>query len=302
MIVPTMLAAGVAAVLLLLVAGVIFMAGQPSSSVERAATGSLSPVANLQASDYHSLVVDPKDADRVWFGSHTGIQESTDGGRTWHVKAGMSGDAMSMARPVSDPTTIYVAGHDIFKRSSDGGSTWRDLSTDLPGTDLHGFAAEPADGKHVYALVAGAGMFASTDGGDHWQPLAAQPPGATGALAVATDNASKSSTLYTVTGLGVMRSQNAGGSWHPANGDLPQGRDGVRALLAVPGKPQELYAGAANGLYHTGNGGSTWQRVALEGQDVVALAASQSAPLRVYALSAAGAVFRLEGAALGNNQ
>ena len=295
-----MLAIGVAA--LLLVAGVVLMTRQPSDSAGQTSTGSLSPVANLQASDYHSLVVDPNNADRVWFGSHSGIRESTDGGRTWRALAGMSGDAMSMARPASDPTRVYIAGHDVFKRSSDGGATWHDVSTDLPGTDLHGFAADPAEGKHLFTLVAGAGLYESTDGGDHWQPLAAQPPGAMGALAIAAGTAGSSSTLYAVTSLGVMRSQDAGKSWHPANGDLPQGRDGVRSLLTVPDKPQQLYAGAANGIYRTTDGGTTWQRVALQGQAVSALAASQSGPLRVYALAAAGAVFRLEGAALGTAQ
>ena len=298
--VPVILVVGVAA--LLLIAGAILLTRQPTGSSGQPPAVALTPISNLQASDYHSLVVDPKDADRVWFGSHTGIQESTNGGHTWTPLAGMSGDAMSMSWPVSDATTVYIAGHNVFKRSTDGGRSWQDVRTDLSGTDLHGFAVDPANGKHLLALVVGAGLHESTDGGDHWQPVPAQPPGATGALAVALGNSPDPPTLYAMTGLGVMRSQDAGKSWHPANGELPQGQDGVRALLSVPGKTQELYAGTSNGLYHTNDAGSTWQQTVLVGRDIIALAASQSGTLRVYALAADGAVFRLEGTTLGSTQ
>ncbi len=294
---PAILVAGAAVLLVAL--GVLLLTRQSTGSSGPTPTGALSPVANLQASDYHSLAVDPTNADRVWFGSHNGIQESTDGGHTWSPLAGMSGDAMNMAMPATIPAAVYVAGHDIFKRSIDGGRSWQDVKSNLPGTDMHGFTVDPANGKHVFALVVGVGLNESTDGGDHWQPLPAQPPGATGALAVASGNPP---ALYAMTSLGVMRSQDAGKSWHPANGDLPQGRDGVRALLSVPSKSQELYVGTANGLYHTNDAGATWQQAGLAGENIIALAASQSGPQRVYALTASGAVFRLEGAALGNRQ
>ncbi len=253
------------------------------------------PVANLQASDYHSLAVSPRDSNVVWFGSHTGVQESSDAGVSWHPLPGVSGDAMSIARPASDVARVYIAGHNIFKRSTDGGATWQDVQTDLPGTDLHGFAANAEDAQHLYALVAGQGVFESSDGGSHWQPLPAQPPGAQGSLASAGGT---SPALYTVTALGVMRSLDAGKGWHPASSGLPEGPSDVRSLVSVPGKPQELYAGTASGLYHTVDGGTTWSQRALAGESIVALAAGQSGALRLYALTAGGAVFRLEGAAL----
>jgi len=210
----------------------------------------------------------------------------------------MSGDAMSMAIPPTDPSRVYIAGHDVFKRSTDGGRTWQDVQTDLPGTDLHGFAGDPGDAEHIYAMVAGQGLFESRDGGSKWKSLVAQPPGATGPLTVA---AGSPAALYAATSLGVMRSKDGGQSWHPANSGLPQGQADLRALTSIPGQPQELYAGTTNGLYHTEDGGTTWQQVGLSGQLLVALAASQSEPLRLYALSADGAVYSLEGALLGRS-
>lgn len=259
------------------------------------AANQLTPVSTLQAADYHSLAVSPEDADLVWFGSHSGIQESTDGGRTWRALDGISGDAMSMARPPAEPSRAYIAGHDIFKRSTDGGRIWEDVKTDLPGTDIHGFAADPTDADHVYAIVAGQGMFESRDGGDKWQPFVAQPPGALGGLAIVPG---EPPTLYVVTQLGVMRTKSPGNSWHVAKLGLPERSEGAAAILPMPGKPEQLYAGTGKGLYFSNDGGVSWRAAGLSGRPVVALAASQSGPLRVYALSSNGSFFRLEGEAL----
>ncbi len=296
--VPRIVVVG-AGLLLLLGLGAFLLGTRQSETGGSNDVGQLSPLSTLQASDFHSLAVSPQDADRVWFGSHAGIQESTDGGRSWHPLAGgMNGDAMSMALPATDPLTVYIAGHNIFKRSGDGGKTWQDVQTDLPSTDIHGFAVDPTDARHVYALVAQSGLVESADGGDRWQAVLAQPPGAFGALAVVSGNPPG---LYAATRLGLMRSQDGAKTWHRKDVGLPAEEASVRAIVPVPNQPQELYAATLNGLYHTTNEGATWARVALAGQDLYSLAASQTRPLRLYALSSTGAVYRLEAADLGTD-
>ena len=171
------------------------------------APDTLTPVATVRAPDYHSLAVSPQDGDRVWFGSHEGLQESTDGGRTWRPLSGVQGDAMSLARPPGDPAWVYLAGHDIFQRSTDGGQTWQAVATDLPGTDLHGFAADPANARRVYAVVVGQGVFLSDDGGTQWRATSTQPPGAVGGLAVTAGDPAR---VYVVAALGVMYSADGG--------------------------------------------------------------------------------------------
>ena len=125
-----------------------------------------------------------------------------------------------------------------------------------------------------------------------------QPPGAYGALAV---NGGNPATLYVATSLGLMRSQDGGKNWHRKDAGLPEGTAGVRALLPVPNKPQEWYAATGDGLYSSANEGVSWQRVALQGQNLAALAAS-AAPgagaSRLYVLTTQGAVYRLESATL----
>jgi photosystem II stability/assembly factor-like uncharacterized protein len=283
-------------IVLLLGFGLTFFsngAGNTSSPSEQQVT----PISTVQGQDYHSLAVSPTDPARLWFGSHSGIQESTDGGKTWQPLPGVEGDAMSLARPAADPNVVYMAGHDIFKRSLDGGKTWQDVRTDLPGTDLHGFAANPANAQHLFALVVGHGLYESLDGGARWQPLPAQAPGASGALAVAGGSPP---TLYVMSSLGLMRSTDGGKSWHRKDTGLPGGR--ANALLAVSNQARQWYAATSDGLYYSSDEGTTWRRVALGSQELVALSASQSEPLRVYALSAQGAVFSLEGAMLGRSE
>ncbi len=258
------------------------------------ATDTLAPIATVQAADYHSLAVSPQDANRIWFGTHEGIQESTDGGRTWQARAGVHGDAMSLVWPPGDPTWIYMAGHDVLQRSTDGGQNWQAVTTDLPGTDLHDFAADPVYARHVYTVVAGQGLFASLDGGDHWNFVPTQPPGEIGGLAVTSG---KPTRVYAVSDSGVVYSRDGGSTWQAANNGLPAAE--IYTLLAVPGRPQQLYAGTANGLYQSTDGAS-WQAVGLAGQRVLALTVSAAGSLRVYALTDAGRIFRLEGAALGH--
>ena len=288
--VPVPLAVGVLAAALVVAAFLLF--NRPGDRPDGGAAAQLQPISSVSAPDYHSLAVSPSDPDRVWFGSHGGIQESADGGKSWRPLGSVSGDAMSLAMPGGELSKVYMAGHDIFKRSVDGGKSWVDVQSDLPGTDLHGFAADPTDANHLYALVVGHGLLESRDGGDRWQPMPAQPPGPVGALAAAPG---EPPSIYVLTGLGLMRSQDGGKSWHRKDTGLPEGDKGVRAIAPAPQKPGELYAGTGNGLYRSTDEGVTWGRIALAGQDIFAIAASNSEPLRVYALAAQGAIYRLEG-------
>src|SRR5687768_12006213 len=96
--------------------------------------------------DYHSLLVDATDADRVLLGTHVGIYETMDGGRRWTF-AGLEGDdAMNLVR--TPEGTLWVTGHGVLKKSVDGGGNWEDVRPDgLPGTDVHGLAVDRANAR-----------------------------------------------------------------------------------------------------------------------------------------------------------
>jgi hypothetical protein len=132
------------------------------------------PVSNpVVGADLHSLVVDPKDPDTLYIGSHSGVSVSTDGGKTWAAEPTLDGaDAMGWA---FTEDLILVGGHPGLSVSTDGGETFEPRNEGLPSTDVHALGA----GEDViYAGLAGVGTFASTDGGQSWEARSEEVGGA----------------------------------------------------------------------------------------------------------------------------
>lgn len=243
------------------------------------------PIATLDAPDFHSLLIAPTNPDHVLFGSHAGIQESSDGGLTWQTGLLENADAMSMSVSPADPATLYVAGHDVFLVSQDGGERWEPVEHDLPGTDLHAFAQDPLAPRRLYTLVVGAGVFSSTDGGSSWAPLPAQPPGVAGHGALATDG----SVLYAATPAGLVRSADNGRTWE----HLAVPPSGIVISLAAPSAaPGTLFAGTESGVAKSTDGGASWIGLGPVDVPVLALAIAPSDQNRVMIVAESGAVYR----------
>jgi photosystem II stability/assembly factor-like uncharacterized protein len=241
-------------------------------------------IASIAAPDVHSLLIDPNDLDHVLFGSHSGIQESRDGGFTWHAGTLKNADAMSMAVSPNAPQTLYTVGHDVFQISSDGGQSWQALSPNLPSTDIHAFTQDPKQPERLFAFVMGAGVYRSDDGGKTWQELPVQPgEGSPSALA------SNGDALYATTQFGITVSLDHGASWTP----LPNQPSGVAISLVAPASnPELLYAGTLSGLAKSTDRGQSWSTVGQFGYPTLALMAAPSNPHRVIAITQTGAVYR----------
>ncbi|MDQ3223579.1 MAG: YCF48-related protein, partial [Gemmatimonadota bacterium] len=201
--------------------------------------GGLKPIARLNAPDVHSLLIDPTDPEHVLFGSHAGIMESRDGGFVWQPGNLRDADAMNIASSLKDGDTLYVTGHDVFQVSHDSGRNWRPLTHDLPGTDLHAFAQDPADPRRLYAYVAGDRIYASSDAGETWESLPAQPGGQP--LALATTG----TALYVATPTGIEASLDGGVTWSRLT-NQPSG--GAFSLAVTEAEPQVIYAGTPTGV------------------------------------------------------
>ena len=144
------------------------------------------------------------------------------------------------------------------------------------GNRIIAVAGEPGNSNVIYAGAASGGIFKSTDGGHHWQPLFDKQPAASiGALAVAPSDvnviwAGTGETFIRSNisiGNGIYKSTDGGATWqhmgldktgrigrivvHPANPDIVY----VAALGTCYGPQQE------RGVYKTTDGGLTWQRV-----------------------------------------
>jgi photosystem II stability/assembly factor-like uncharacterized protein len=152
-----------------------------------------------------AIVVDPKDADRVYVAAQghpygpnaeRGVFRSTNGGQSWEkvlYKNENTGAAELLMDPgnaevlyaglwtarvapweVRSGTSIEMAGSGLYE-STDGGTTWRPLTKGLPGADEGvgriGLAIAPSDTKRIYASVEAdkkAGVYRSDDAGETW--------------------------------------------------------------------------------------------------------------------------------------
>jgi photosystem II stability/assembly factor-like uncharacterized protein len=199
--------------------------------------------------DYHSLLVDPSDPQRLVLGTHAGLYASGDGGRHWRFDALAGNDAMNLSRPVG--RTIWLAGHNVFKKSLDAGTTWSDVNpSGLPSLDIHGFTVDPANPKVLYAAVAGEGLYRSSDGGRTFSLASSDVGGGVMALAVMPDGRILAGDMQQ----GLLESHNGGLHWTPTL------RAQLMGIAVNPSDPKRILA-TGGGISLSTDGGRTWRPV-----------------------------------------
>jgi photosystem II stability/assembly factor-like uncharacterized protein len=258
------------------------------SQREAGSTAARPPASTLPATaDYHSLLVGPTDPDRVWLGTHAGLHESTDGGRSW-VETGLAGrDAMNLAGSPRSAKTVWAAGHLVFAKSTDGGTSWTDVSPEgLPSLDIHGFATDPRNPSRLWAAVAGEGLFRSTDGGRSFSLVSSEVGAGVMALGVAPNGRLLAGDMQQ----GLMSSTDDGESWTQVLSE------GLMGLAINPRSPSQVLATGQSGIWSSGDGGSTWRIVhpMLQGAGPVAWA--PSAPKTAYAVGFDRMLYKTENA------
>ena len=241
--------------------------------------------------DFHSLVADPANPDRIYVGGHQAVSVSNDGGATWEDVAALR-DADAMGWAFTDEH-MYVSGHPGLNRSGDGGNTFDRENDGLPTTDVHAlggsgatlygagpgggfFAGNPdsgweqrnaevghsffgrilvdaADPDRIFAADPQAGVASSVDGGRTWQLLNAP---ITSALWLSTPD-SDLGTIVASGPAGAAISHDGGATWQSI-----QTPEGVTLVEAAPGQPGLLYAGQHQGehvaIWASTDAGDTW--------------------------------------------
>lgn len=244
------------------------------------------PIHTFDTADYHSLAFSPVEPGVVLFGHHNGVQMSEDGGESWkEVVDQENWDAMNTIYDPFSPDTVYVAGHDVFFRSDDRAETWQAVSSNLPGLDLHAFAASPGKEGRLYAFAVGFGLYRSEDGGTDWTLVSADAPQGTNSILELPDG----TILVGATDQGILRSEDGGRTWSRSRMGIEVG-----AIFAVKGDPDgtRLYAGTDHGVYVSTDGGKTWGATALDDTWIIGIGVDPTDPGRVLAVSRNGELFR----------
>lgn len=246
----------------------------------------------LTGGDFHSLVVDPQNSDRIFVGGHEAVSVSTDRGKTWRqIPSLKDRDAMGWG---FDQEAIYVGGHPGLSVSTDGGKTFRTRNNGLPNTDIHALGA---GGGVIYAASPGAGLFYSSDGGNSWNVINPREGRFFGRILVDDNDPQHLIAANTLSGVsesydGGRSFKEVGGpdraswvSWDPKNRDRiiasnPQeaalSDDGGKTWQALnppasasileldPMDRELVYAGVHNGstveLFVSNDGGQTWEK------------------------------------------
>jgi photosystem II stability/assembly factor-like uncharacterized protein len=197
------------------------------------------------------------------------------------------------------PSTVFVATGSGIVRGDDNGARWQPAVMGLPDeTILRTLAADPSRpgvllaGLVRFGALNGRLVYASSDRGESWQPLAALPGGALAVTAITTGFPQPTSIYAAVIkdidddfeplpGPTLYRSDNGGQTWAPAGEGLPEGTTALTRERASG----RLYAGSADGVYRSQDAGATFQlrRSGLVATVLYALAADPARTGHLYA-------------------
>lgn len=220
--------------------------------------------------DYHSLLVSTSNPQVILLGAHDGLYRSGDGGRSWGPEALGGQDAMNLARPSGG--SLWTAGHDVLAKSADEGRTWVNVSPPgLPSLDVHGFAVDPRSPRTLYAAIAGAGLYRSTNGGSSFSLVSKRVGGGVMALAIKPDGTILAGDMQQ----GLLRSRDDGKTWRRILSAQLMG------LAINPRDPKRILAtGPEIGL--STDGGATWRQTLKLGEGAGPVAWSPSNPELAY--------------------
>ncbi len=174
---------------------------------------------------------------------------------------------------------LWVFGSPLVHTQSTAADVFKSLQyrhIGPPGNRINAIAGVAGDPNVIYAAAASGGIFKSTDGGLHWQPIFDdQPVMSIGALAVARSDAN---VVWVGTGdanirpnieigNGVYKSTDAGATWSHVGLD-ESGRIGRIAI--DPRNASTVFVAAMGhcygpqqqrGVFRTRDAGKTWERV-----------------------------------------
>ena len=214
--------------------------------------------------DVRSLVIDPQDPQRLYFGTLDGqIYTSADSGGAWSRVANFNRPGLYrpliVIREIHEPTlrrTVQRAGRDFSKTTRGGGVG---EATELKGEALHSLTQSPSNPD---ILVAGSnrGVFRSADAGDTWKQLpTSATPGLINVESLAVDPRDPD-VIYAGTWYLPYKTTDGGGTWSIIKNGIIDDSD-IFAIEIDAENPDHVIASACSGIYETKNAGASWRKV-----------------------------------------
>jgi photosystem II stability/assembly factor-like uncharacterized protein len=217
--------------------------------------------------DVRSLVVDPSNPDRLYFGTlDAQIYTSADGGKSWEFLYDFKRPKLFVDHIIvdpRDPKTLYVGAHRHtdaggFFKSTDGGHKWRQ-HPQLKNEAVHSLIQSELNPS---VLVAGTflGMFRSDDSGETWKQLpTSNVEGLEHIESLAIDPRT-TNTIYAGTFHLPYKSTDGGQTWRSIKNGIIDDSD-IFAIDIDPRDPNHVIMSACSGIYETKDAGASWGKV-----------------------------------------
>jgi photosystem II stability/assembly factor-like uncharacterized protein len=217
--------------------------------------------------DVRSLVIDPQDPRRLYFGTIDGqIYTSADGGENWTRVAGFNRPSLYIDNIIvdsRDSNVIYAAAHRHkdsggFFKTTDGGRTWRE-SEQLKGDGIHALTQSPKDPDLLFAGT-NRGIWRSEDAGESWELLDTKAtPGLINVESLAVDPRD-SDVIYAGTWYLPYKTTDGGKTWGITKTGIIDDSD-IFAIEIDQKNPDHVIMSACSGIYETRNAGANWRKV-----------------------------------------
>ena len=199
----------------------------------------------------HSIIVSPKDPDRIFVAiSSAGGFRTDDGGKSWRpINKGLHSEGIPdedaavghcvhhITMHPSKPDTLFMQKHWDVMRTDNAGDSWVEISGNLPtdfgfAIDVHAHEPETvyvvpikSDSEH-YPLDGQLRVYRSRSGGNEWEPLTKGLPQSNCYVdvlrdAMSVDSLDRCGLYFGTTGGQVYASNDEGDSWEAIVRDLP---------------------------------------------------------------------------------
>jgi photosystem II stability/assembly factor-like uncharacterized protein len=217
--------------------------------------------------DVRSLVVDPRDPQRLYFGTIDGqIYTTTDGGQTWSRLDAFNRPGLLIDNLIIDPRDskiIYAAAQRHketggFFKTTDGGATWREAGQ-LKGVDIHSLT-QSSKNPDLMLVGTSKGVWRSDDAGETWRQLdTSATPGLIDVESLAVDPRN-TDVFYAGTWYLPYKSIDGGQTWKVTKTGIIDDSD-IFAISIDARDSNHVIMSACSGIYETRNAGETWRKV-----------------------------------------
>lgn len=229
-----------------------------TSSDEGAHWQLLSRVSSAQDDVITHIIVDPRDANRLYasawslYSNGGGVFRSDDAGHTWNIIGLAHETVRALAQSPTDPKLLLAGSLSGVYRSKDEGASWEKITPDNH-TDLKNFDSVAFDVKDNNTLYAGTYHlpWKTTDGGKNWFPVVKGMIDDSDVMSIIVDPANPENVHATACS-GIYHSTNGAQQWVKYQG-IPNTFRRTQLIRMDPSNANTLYAGTTSGLWKTVN-------------------------------------------------